>query len=58
LQIAWDDELHRNLRKGAVEKANLFSWQQCALNTYSAYQKALGINANSALISPAFKEAC
>jgi hypothetical protein len=46
------------LRKGAVEKASLFSWQQCALNTYSAYQKALGINANSALISPAFKEAC
>jgi alpha-1,3-rhamnosyl/mannosyltransferase len=58
LQIAWDDEWHRALRKGAVEKAARFSWHQCALDTYCAYEKVLRINANSALIPPAFKEAC
>ena len=58
LQIAWDDEWHRALRKGAVEKAARFSWHQCALNTYSAYGKVLGINATPALIPSAFKKAC
>ena len=58
LQIAWDDEWHRALRKGAVEKAARFSWHQCALNTYSAYEKVLGINATPALIPSSFKKAC
>lgn len=58
LQIAWDDEWHRRLRKGAVEKAARFSWHQCALNTYCAYQKALGINATFTLNSSRLKDAC
>jgi glycosyltransferase involved in cell wall biosynthesis len=58
LQIAWDDEWHRALRKGAVEKAARFSWHQCALDTYCAYEKVLGINATPALIPSAFKKAC
>ncbi len=43
MQIAWDDEWHRSLRRGAVEAASKFSWHHCALKTFLAYEKVLNI---------------
>lgn len=42
MQIAWDDDWHKSLRRGAVDAASKFSWHQCALKTFSAYEKVLG----------------
>lgn len=58
LRIAWDDEWHRNLRKGSVEKAGGFSWRQCALNTYSAYGKVLNLAPENFVEKNMMKKAC
>lgn len=43
LRVVTDDDWWQSLRLGAQEKARPFTWEQCAADTLSVYQKVCGL---------------